>query len=227
MTTNGKGKKAKYDTLREQIDIAEIKEGVVVLKDGSLRAVLAVSSLNFDLKSDEEQEAIIYGFQRFLNAIDFPLQILISTKKLDIEPYLKKLEKKRNRELNELLKNQISDYINFIRELVGVSNIMTTMFYIIVPFYLIESKQTGFWERISATFNPQKALYQKREFFETNKNQLFQRIEQVKEGLAGIGGLRAVPLNTAELIELFYNHYNPSEFEYVNLENLDSIELEN
>ncbi len=131
--------------VQENLDVAEIKDGVVVLKDGSLKAVLAVSSINFDLKSDTEQEAIIYGYQRFLNTLDFPIQIVVSSRRYDVKPYLKTLEERRKIEQNPLLKNQIADYINFIDELVHVSDIMSKKFYIVVSFFQLNRK-TGLLE---------------------------------------------------------------------------------
>ncbi len=215
----------KYPSFQDQLDIAEIKEDVVVLKDGSLRAVLAVSSVNFDLKSDQEQEGLIFAYQRFLNAFDFPFQIVISSKKFDVDPYLGMLKKKGRSETNELLRRQINDYVGFVENLVGMANIMTKLFYIVIPFYVMENKKKGILSKISSTINPQKNIYQKREDFETYKNQLFQRVDQVMETLAGTG-IRMIPLDTEELVELYYNSYNPSEFEYVKIRELNKMELE-
>jgi type IV secretory pathway VirB4 component len=217
--------KDKYPSFQDQMDVAEIKENVIVLKDGSLRAVLAVSSINFDLKSDQEQEGLIFAYQGFLNSFDFPFQIVISSKKFDVDPYLSMLKRKGRIETNELLRRQIEDYTEFVDELVGMANIMTKLFYVIVPFYSIENKQKGFLNKISSTINPRKTIYQKKEDFETYKNQLFQRVDQVSETLSGTG-VKMVPLNTEELIELFYNSYNPSEFEYVKIKDLNKMELE-
>lgn len=219
-------KNQKHTSLQNQMDVADIKKGTVVLKDGSLRMILAVSSINFDLKSDDEKEAIILSYQEFLNTLDFPIQILISSKRFDVDPYLEMLSKREKRERKELLKNQINDYISFIRELTQVGNIMSTLFYVIVPFYPIESKEGGILEKISTSVNPRKAIYQKREAFETYKNQTLKRVEQVKGALGGMG-LHIVNLETSELIELFYNSYNPSEFEFNTIKNIEEIKLEN
>lgn len=213
-------------SMQQYLNIAEIKDGVVVLKDGSLRVVLAVSSINFDLKSSTEQEAIIYAYQRFLNALDFPLQILITTRKFDIKPYLHMLERKKETERNVLLRGQIEDYMKFVSELVNVSNIMSKLFYVIVPFYLIDSTKQGLFERVMNSIKPRKGIYHKREQFETYKNQLFQRVEEIKEALSG-SGVRMIPLNTQELIEMYYNYYNPSEFEHIAIPELESLDIEN
>jgi hypothetical protein len=212
-------------SMQEELSVSEIKEGVVVVKDGSLRSVLAVSSINFDLKSSTEQEAIIFAYQRFLNSLDFPVQIVISTRKFDIKPYLEMLNRKKNTERNTLLRNQIEDYLNFVGELVNVSNIMSKLFYIVIPFYAVESKKTGILSKIAAKLNPQKNIYQEREQFETYKNQLFQRVEEIKESLSG-SGIRIVSLNTQELIEMYYNCYNPSEFEHVSILTIENLNLE-
>ena len=222
--STSKGSSAGF-SMQEHMNVAEIKDGVVVLKDGSLRVVMAVSSINFDLKSSTEQEAIIYSYQRFLNALDFPIQILITTRKFDIKPYLQMLERKKETERNVLMRNQIEDYIKFVSELVNVSNIMSKLFYVVVPFYVVDNKKGGFMGKITDTLKPRKEIYQRREQFETYKNQLFQRVEEVKESLSG-SGVRMVPLNTQELIEMYYNYYNPSEFEHIAIPSLRELSVE-
>lgn len=219
-------KNQKYSSLQNQMDISDIKKGTIVLKDGSLRMILAVSSINFDLKSSDEKEAIILSYQEFLNTLDFPIQILISSKRFDVDPYLEMLEKREKKEEKELLKNQINDYVHFIKELTQVGNIMSTLFYVVVPFYPIESKEGGILERLSTSVNPRKAIYQNRETFETYRNQTIKRVEQVKGALGGMG-LHIASLETSELIELFYNSYNPSEFEFNTIKNIEKIKLEN
>ena len=216
---------AQGTSMQEYLNIAEIKDGIVVVKDGSLRSVLAVSSVNFDLKSDTEQEAIAFGYQRFLNALDFPLQILITTRKFNIKPYMQTLERKKETERNVLLRGQIEDYLKFVKELVNVSSIMSKLFYVVVPFYVVESEKEGYVKRFVSSLQPKKVIYQKREEFETYKNQLLQRLDEVKEALSGTG-IRMVPLNTQELIELYYNYYNPSEFEHITIPDPGTLDIE-
>lgn len=127
------------------LDIAEIKEDVIVLKNGSYRGVLAVSSINYDLKSSEEQDAIINQYQNFLNSLDFPVQILINSRKLNINSYLEFIDNKEKEQMNELLRIQTAEYRNFIQQLVSVSNIMDKNFFIILPFSPIEDKNKGFF----------------------------------------------------------------------------------
>lgn len=213
------------NSLQDKMDIAEIKEDVVVMKDGSLRAVIATTAINMDLKSDEEQQAIIHNFQQFLTTFDFSFQIVVSSRKFNINPYVNELKKKIKLEENVLLKNQIKDYVDFVEELVNLSNVMSKMFYIVVPFHVIETKNQGLVKKIFSVTNKKKMIYQDHESFETYKNQLFQRVDQVSAYLPNMG-LAGVMLQTEELIELYYNSYNPSEFEYVDLENISSIDLE-
>ncbi len=211
--------------IQEYVDITEIKESTVILRDGSLRAVLAVSSVNFDLKSAEEQEAIIFAFQRFLNSVDFPIQIVVSSRKYNISTYLKKLKERSYVERNPLLKMQILDYIEFVSGLVEEASITSKYFYIVIPFYAMQNRKAGLWQKISLALNPRKSIFEQRELFETSKDQLLQRVEEVKHLLAGIG-LNVAMLSTQELIELYYNYYNPSEFSYVSLAPTEELQLE-
>ncbi len=214
-----------HNAMQEYLHIAEIKDSTVVLKDGSLRAVMAVSSINFDLKSTEEQEAIIFAFQRFLNSIDFPVQIVVSSRKYDISGYLKMLEDESYVEKNALLKNQIIDYTEFISGLVEEASVTSKYFYITIPFYVVSVEKGGILKKISSAINPRKAVFHKRELFETSKNQLFQRVGEIRELLGGMG-LKVAMLSTQELIELYYNYYNPSEFDHVTLSPKEDIRLD-
>ena len=206
------------------VDVEEIRDGVVVLKNGSLRSILLVSSLNFDLKSAEEQDAIILQYQNFVNSLDFPLQILVSSRRFDIRPYIELLKDKENHQKNELLRLQISEYQNFIKSLAEVSNIMSKLFYIIVPFSPIEDKEKGLFHSLTTLFNPAGAVIERREFFETYKNQLWQRVDHVSFGLSQTG-LKIAPLNTEEIIELLYNSYNPSLFTTRLTRNIEAIDV--
>lgn len=206
------------------LDVAEIKDGVVILKNGAFRAILAVSAINFDLKSTDEQEAITGQYQNFLNSLDFPVQVLISSRKLNVDGYIDFIEKKEKQQNNELLKLQISEYKNFIRQLVSVSNIMDKNFYIVVPFSPIENRDKSFFSNLFNSLNTKKNILEKRENFETYKNQLYQRIDHISASLSGIG-LRIAPLDTQELIELLYKSYNPNIFMDSKLGNVGEMEL--
>ena len=212
------------NSTQKYVDVEEIKDGVIVLKNGSLRAVLLVSSINFELKSSDEQDAVIQQYQGFLNSLDFSTQIIINSRRLNVEPYLDFLKEKEKKQTNELLRLQISEYVNFIKNLTEVSNIMTKFFYVVVPFSPIETKEGGIFNKISAIFSPRKEVLQKREAFETYKNQLWQRVDHIVAGLSGIG-LKLVPLKTEEIIELLYNSYNPSVSKNAIIKDIDKIEL--
>jgi len=184
------------------LEVKEIKQGVVVLKNKALRGVIMVSSLNFALKSQEEQNATIYQFQSFLNSLDFPLQTVVQSRKLNITGYLDKLKDLEKEQKNELLKIQTAEYRNFIEELIVGSSIMSKNFFVIVPFASIEipgitSKGSG------KTIDDQ---------FQRAKSQLWQRMEFVSMGLRRCG-LKCIPLNTTELIELFWSLHHPEEAE--------------
>ncbi|TAK95991.1 hypothetical protein EPO05_02870 [Patescibacteria group bacterium] len=209
---------------QQHVEVEEIRDGLLVLRNGSLRAILAVTAINFDLKSTEEQDSIIQNYQNFINSIEFPTQIVISSRKLNITPYLDYLQTMEQKQRNELLRFQISEYRNFIKELVENSNIMTKNFYIVVPFYPVESEKGGFFEKMSTLFSSKREIIKKREYFETYKSQLWQRVDYVASSLSGTG-VKAVPLNTEELIELLYNAYNPSMFTTSIVKKVSDIEL--
>ena len=206
------------------LDVAEVKDNTIILKSGTLRSVLAVSAINFDLKSTDEQEAIITRYQAFLNSIDFPIQILISSRKLNMKNYLDFLEKKEKVQPNELLRIQLSEYRNFINQLVSVSNIMEKKFYVIVPFSPMENQKKGFLNNLTSLINPRRNILENRENFETYKNQLLQRVDHVTFSLSGIG-LRLATLKTEELIELLFDSYNPGTFNAVEIADTTNLDL--
>ncbi len=209
---------------QEFLDVAEVKEDVIVLKSGTLRAVLAVSAINFDLKSSDEQEGIIAQYQNFLNSIDFPVQILISSRKLNMKKYMDFLTDKEKSQPNELLRVQLAEYKSFMEQLVSVSNIMEKKFYIIIPFSPIENENKGFFSNIGSLINPRKNILEKRENFETYKNQLYQRVDHIVAALSGIG-LRLIPLKTEELIELLFDSYNPETFNASEMKDTSQLDL--
>ncbi len=211
-------------TSQQFVDVAEVRDDVIVLKNGTLRGVLNVSAINYDLKSTQEQEAIIQQYKNFLNSLDFPIQILINSRKINIEKYLNFIERKEKDQASELLRFQISEYKNFIKQLVSVSNIMDKNFYIIVPFSSIENREKGIFDSLSSLFNPRKSIVEKRELFETCRNQLFQRLDHIMASLSGIG-IKMVQLKTKELIELLYNSYNSNVFNLTELEDTRNLDL--
>lgn len=190
--------------------ISQIKEGIIVLKDQALRGILMVSSLNFALKSDEEQQAITYQFQNFLNSLDFSIQFLVQSRRLNITGYLEKIKELEAEQKNELLKIQTSEYYNFIKSLVGAGTIMNKSFFVVVPFSLFEALglATG-----ASLLKRKRAQALTVEEFQRCKSQLWQRMEFVALGLRRCG-LKAVPLTTEELIELFWRTHHPKEAEF-------------
>ncbi|MBU1177268.1 hypothetical protein KKH96_02370 [Patescibacteria group bacterium] len=198
--------KNNFASIQKHIQIKEIKDDVVILKNKELRAILMATSLNFDLKSTEEQDAIIYKYQEFLNSIDFPIQIMIASRKFDIDPYIQTLNEKQVNQENELLKIQALEYVDFIKGLTEITNIMTESFYIVIPYSPFITQNMGIFKRF---FKTKKNTNTKELEFNELKNNLWQRVEFVATGLRGMG-IKTAPLNTEELVELFYKLYNPN-----------------
>lgn len=192
--------------------ISEIKADTVVTTDGGLRAVIAVSSTNFVLKSTEEQEAILARYQSFLNALDFPIQILIRSRRLDIASYLQKLKEKQLQQANELLRVQTEEYVEYVSKLLEFGNIMSKTFYVIVPYAGSLVAQTGFFRKLSGILSPGKQIYSSHEKFTSELRVLNDRIAHVEGGLQSMG-LRTMRLNSQELVELLYHSYNLSNIE--------------
>lgn len=189
------------------IDIADIRQGVIILKNKALRAILLVSSINFDLKSKDEQKAVIFAYQNFLNSLDFPIQIIAQSRKLDIEKYLKMLQEKEEKQENELLRIQTAEYMKFVKGLVEMTNIMKKAFYIIVPFSAVEAKRESTLQKAKQLFKSRRKTVFTKQTFERYKEQLWQRVEHIADGLAGIG-LKVQALDTKNILELFYALYN-------------------
>jgi len=191
------------------LEVDEIREGVVILNNKALRGVLMVSSQNFALKSDDEQKAIIYQFQNFLNSLDFSLEIVVQSRKLNITGYLDKLKELETQQKNELLKIQTADYQKFIKELIAGEAIMSKNFFVVVPFTLVEIPGM---KTAKGILGREPTGDFREEQFNRAKSQLWQRMEFVALGLRRCG-LQCVPLNTSELIELFWSLYHPEEAE--------------
>jgi len=207
---------------QDHIDFAEIRNGIVILRDGGLRLILLTTSINFALKSDQEQNALIGEYQAFLNSLNFPIQILMQSRKLDLTAYLQSLEQKLQTEKNELIKIQIIDYVSFVRRLLAVTNIMHKQFYIVVPFDPINIKKRSLFDKVFAANSKLEVSISPTEF-ESYKQELMERAGVVASGLSGMG-IRAIPLNTQEAIELFYDIYNPDESNKERLIEVDKLE---
>jgi type IV secretory pathway VirB4 component len=194
------------------LDVNEIKEDVVIMKDGTLRAVLLVASINFALKSEDEQNAIIAAYVQFLNSLEFPLQIVIQSRKLNIDKYIERLKESEKSQQNELLRVQIADYRNFVQELVTLGQIMQKQFFVVVPYNPLSDKAKGFFARLSEAFTPALSVRLAEERFRQRKNDLEVRVSHIQSALGSMG-LKAIQLDTQSLIELYYRVYNPELYD--------------
>lgn len=201
------------------VPIKEVRDGVLIMKDNSYHMIIMTSSSNFALKSEDEQEALIFQFQNFLNSLDFSVQIFIESRNLNIEPYLDTLRKSAKEQTSELLRIQTNEYIEFVKNFVESEKIVTKSFYVVVSYSpgMGDITKKGFFSDIAATlsFGSKKDVGGqggKEDRFEEHKIQLQQRADTVAQGLIRCG-IRTAPLNTEELIELFYKLFNPGELE--------------
>jgi len=201
-------KRKKIPATKQHLMINEVKEDTVVMKDGTLRGVLMVSSINFSLKNEDEQNAIISSYVSFLNSLEYPLQIVIQSRSLNISPYLAKLTKREAEQTNELLRVQIADYRSFVAQLVEMSNITSKTFYVVVPYDPLSNRSKTFWARFGEVLNPATTVKLKDKRFKTRKRDLDMRLRLVESGLMGIG-LEVVRLDTQSLIEMYYSTFNP------------------
>lgn len=220
-------KKTSIPSTQKYLPIAEIKDDAVVMKDGTLRAVILVSSINFALKSEDEQNAIIQAYTQFLNSFEFPVQIIIQSRKLDIDEYLARLEKTEKEQTNELLKMQTREYRQFIGELIELADIMSKRFYVVVPYSPINAKQNSkkFLDRLRESLTPSSMIQLKRAQFEQYRTELTKRVDFLISGLGGMG-LKAVSLDTQSLIELYYNTYNLESYDQQQLVPVNKLRLE-
>jgi hypothetical protein len=214
------------------LDIAEMKEDVVIMKDGTLRAVLLVSSINFALKNVDEQNAIVQAYMGFLNSINFPIQVVIQSRRMNIDDYLNRLKEAEKRQENDLLRNQIGDYRDYVAQLVKLGDIMQKRFYVVVPLDPAASeesdsvkKRRGFFPRLQELLTPSVAIRLSEKRFQEKRHQLMLRVNSVMSGLSSMS-LNAALLDTQSLIELFYTVYNPELFETQRLADVNKLQLE-
>jgi type IV secretory pathway VirB4 component len=202
------------------VPIQEIRDGVVILKNGSMRMVLLVSSINFALKSDDEQTALLLQFQNFLNGLDFHVQIFIQSRRLDIKPYLRTLEERLVAQTTDLMKVQVREYIEFIKKFTETTDIMSKSFFVVVPYVppvLSTVKKGGLLSRVL----PGRAKRESPEAsqsndFDEHRMQIEQRAAVIEQGFGSIG-LRVAQLGTEELVELYFKMFNPGETDIPNL----------
>lgn len=220
---------ANPNSTQNTLQIAEIRDGIVIMNDGSFRSVVMVKSINFDLMSQQEQEAVEYSYQGFLNSLYFPIQIFIRSQKVDLQPYIEKLDKIRTEHDNMLLVMLMEDYINYIDSLSQQTNIMDKKFYVVIPYFpqpdiqkaLTQSK--NFFSGLGSLFSKKETHVTINEAdLEKAKTELRNRVQAVLSGLMQCG-VQGLPLDTQELIELYYDTYNPDTATRQQLKNFNDL----
>ncbi|HMR01081.1 MAG TPA: hypothetical protein PKA32_01710 [Candidatus Gracilibacteria bacterium] len=222
-------KKSPASSTQTFLKIAEIKNDTVVLKNGGLRGVLKVSSINFNLKSEDEQNAIIYSYQGFLNTLEYPIQIVVRSKKLDIDDYLEDLKKVGDNQTNQLLQQQTYEYIEYVSKLVEYADIMEKEFFVVVPYDPFRAQKLNIFQKFFQNMNPKDnytEVKRRHEEFAELKKKLSSRINTVKVGLENCG-LQVEELDTKALIELYYQSYNPTASRYQKLDELEETQIKN
>lgn len=220
------------NSTQNMLQIAEIRDGIVIMSDGSFRSVVMVNSINFDLMSRSEQEAVEYNYQSFLNSLFFEIQIFIRSQKIDMTPYIEKLDKVRSEHDNMLLSLLMDDYVGYIEALSAQTNIMDKKFYIVIPFFpRVDVQKTftqskNFLSGFTALFgNKEQHVVINEEDLEKAKSELRNRVQTVMDGLRQCG-IQSLPLDTQELIELYYDTYNPDTATRQQLKNFDDMDVD-
>lgn len=214
-------KNKKIASTQEHLEVAEIRDGVLILKDGSMRLILLANAINFALKSEAEQNSIIARYQSFLNALTFQIQILMQSRKLDLEKYLQKLKVRQKQETNELIQLQITEYIAYIEKLINIANIMEKRFYVVIPYTPSKVQARSLFDKL---LNPTKnaAPSMSESEFKRYKEELIQRANIIA-GELGTMGIKVALLNTQQIIELFYSSYNLDDAGSERLVNIKDI----
>jgi hypothetical protein len=225
-------KKGKIASTQSHLRISEIRNDTVILKNGGSRAVIETTSINFNLKSEDEQNAIIQAYQSFLNILDFPVQIMVRSKKLDLDNYLNDLSLIADKQTNPLLQKQTYDYVDYIKKLLEYADIMKKSFYVVVPYNALagDDKPSGiiaffqkFLNRIRNKQTDADFVKQKKQF-DTLKKGLDHRVNVVSAALENCG-VKVNKLNTQELIELYYNSYNPDLARLQKVSDINSTDI--
>jgi hypothetical protein len=219
------------NSTQNHLQIAEIRDGVVIMNDGSFRSVLMVKSINFDLMSPQEREGVEYGYQGFLNSLYFPIQIFVRSQKIDLRPYIEKLDKIRGEHDNMLLALLMDDYIDFIDQLAAQTNIMDKHFYVVIPFFPFQEGQNqkplasskNLLSGVAKLFSSTATHVVINEAdLEAAKTELRNRVQACLAGLQQCG-IQGLPLDTQELIELYYDTYNPDTATRQHLKNFGDL----
>ena len=221
--------KTNPNSTQNTLQIAEIRDGIVIMSDGSFRSVVMVKSINFDLMSSQEQEAVEYSYQGFLNSLYFPVQIFVRSQRVDLGPYIERLDKIRTEHDNMLLALLMEDYIGYIDALSQQTNIMDKKFYVVIPFFPIADVQKAltqsknFFSGISEVFSKkEKHVVINEADLENAKTELRNRVQNVLQGLLQCS-IQGLPLDTQELIELYYDTYNPDTATRQKLKNFSDL----
>lgn len=223
--------KTNPNSTQNTLQIAEIRDGIVIMNDGSFRSVVMVKSINFDLMSPQEREAVEYSYQGFLNSLYFPIQIFIRSQKVDIGPYIQRLDKIRQEHDNMLLALLMDDYLGYIEALAQQTNIMDKTFYVIIPYFPIADIQKAitqsknFFTGLADMFNSkEKHVVINEQDLAKGKDELRNRVQAVLGGLQQCG-IQGLPLDTQELIELYYDTYNPDTATRQQLKNFEDLSV--
>lgn len=221
--------KSNPNSTQNTLQIAEIRDGVVIMNDGSFRSVIMAKSINFDLMSQQEREAVEYSYQGFLNSLYFPIQISVRSQKIDLQPYIDRLDKIRTEQENMLLALLMEDYIGYIGDLSVQSNIMDKKFYVVIPYFPVAdvaqalTQSKNFFSGLMSMFNPKEQRVVINEpVLNAAKDELRNRVQAILGGLQQCG-VQGLPLDTQELIELYYDVYNPDTATRQQLRNMDDL----
>jgi hypothetical protein len=222
--------KGNPNSTQNALQIAEIRDGIVIMNDGSFRSVVMLKSINFDLMSPQEQESVEYSYQGFLNSLYFPIQIFIRSQKVDLQPYIEKLDRIRIEHDNMLLALLMEDYIGYIDQLSQQANIMDKKFYIVIPYFPHEDLKTAALDQSKNFFKGLSNLFGSKEVhvtineadLEAAKTELRNRVQALLNGLLQ-SSIQGLPLDTQELIELYYDAYNPDTATRQELKNFNDL----
>jgi hypothetical protein len=220
--TKKQAAKNKASTL-DFLEVAEVRDRTIILREGQMRTVLACSSTNFALKSLQEQDIIIGAFQGVLNSLEFPVQILMQSRKIDLSVYIKKLQQLEYTQNNDLLRVKMQEYIQYIQEMLREVNIMKKDFYVMVQYDPVSLNDTLFG-RFWRALNPSSGIQQKNEEFVENQKLLLARADQMASKLAQLD-LKVQILDTEQIIALLYNAYNPDTLESIRLRDVSNLNL--
>lgn len=223
---SSKAVKKEEETTQKFLNVSGIRDGIIILKNKALRAVVMCSSINFALMSEDEQKAKVFGYQDFLNSLNFPIQIVIQTRKLNIGGYLEKVKEAERMQENELLRMQTAEYAEFIKSMVELANITTSHYYVVVPYSPAGIEATeGIMDKIKGIISPASKIKEEQVGFQKQQEELLLRVNSVISGLGGVG-IQSAQLNTQEVVELLYSWYNPDESTTEILGELEKLKIE-